>query len=325
MNRAFGLAALILLGGLLTACAAGAPSAAEPPTATAQALAAVEPTTSAATATATLAPTTVAPSPTAPAPTATTPPAPTSLGLSASTVAAGEAQPTPRPAPPPDPGTGESELVPDPSTLEHPWMEQGPNPKEVALTFDAGADRGYAAEILDLLRDEGIKASFGMTGLWAEANPDLVQRMVAEGHMLFNHTWDHRSLTGASTGQPPMTAEEVAQQLGDTEAIVRELTGYELKPYFRTPLAEYDETSLRYLADNGYYVTIWWTCDTYGWKGWTANQITDYCTTNVKPHEIILLHVGAGASGDYLSLPAMIAFFRNEGYAFVTVEEMLQP
>ena len=119
-----------------------------------------------------------------------------------------------RPPPPPDPGTGLSTIV-----------DRGTNGRlEVALTFDAGADTGYAAEILDLLRDEGIKATFGMTGVWAEANPELVQRMAAEGHQLINHTWDHSSLTGANTQMPPMTPEQVAQQLADTEAVVRDLT-----------------------------------------------------------------------------------------------------
>ena len=66
-----------------------------------------------------------------------------------------------RPPPPPDPGTGLSTIV-----------DRGTNGLlEVALTFDAGADTGYAAEILDLLRDEGIKASFGMTGVWARRIP----------------------------------------------------------------------------------------------------------------------------------------------------------
>src|SRR5688572_15223605 len=67
----------------------------------------------------------------------------------------------------------------------------------LTLTFDAGSDRGYAPLILDTLRDEGIKASFGMTGGWAGANPDLIHRMVNEGHHLMNHSWTHRSFTGA--------------------------------------------------------------------------------------------------------------------------------
>jgi peptidoglycan-N-acetylglucosamine deacetylase len=220
-----------------------------------------------------------------------------------------------RPPPPPDPGTGLSTIV-----------DRGTNGRlEVALTFDAGADTGYAAEILDLLHDEGIKATFGMTGLWAQANPDLVRRMVAEGHQLINHTWDHSSLTGANTQMPPMTPEEVAKQLDDTEAVVRDLTGYEMRPYFRPPYGDYDEDSLRYLYDDGYSETIWWTCDTRGWAGWGAQQIIDYCTTNIAEDEILLLHVGASAAGDFEALPGLIKFFRDSGYDYVTIEQMLQP
>ena len=220
-----------------------------------------------------------------------------------------------RPAAPPDPGTGLSTLI-----------EGGTNGRlEVALTFDAGADTGYGAEILDLLREEGIPATFGMTGIWAQENPDLVQRMAAEGHQLMNHTWDHSSLTGANTQMPAMTPEQVAQQLADTEAVVRDLTGYEMRPYFRPPYGDYDAASLEYLYDNGYYLSIWWTCDTRGWAGWGAQEIIDYCTTNIAEDEIILLHVGAAAAGDFEALPGLIQFFRDSGYAFVTIEQMLQP
>ena len=326
MSRAFGVVGLLLVAVLLGGCAAGAPTtgAGPEPTATAQPIAAVQPTLAPA-ATATPVPPTVPPEP-SPTPTApaTEPAGAAFAGAGAPAIIQPAAEPTLRPAPPPDPGTGLSVIVPDPATLESPLLG-APEPKEVALTFDAGADTGYAAAILDLLAAEGIKATFGMTGQWAEANPELVERMVAEGHQLINHTWDHGSLTGANTGLPPMSAEEVAWQLGDTEAIVKELTGYDMKPYFRPPYGDHDETSLRYLYDNGYYLTIWWTCDTHGWAGWDAGKIAGYCTTNIKPHEIILLHVGAGAAGDYESLPAMIDFFRQQGYAFVTVEQMLQP
>jgi peptidoglycan/xylan/chitin deacetylase (PgdA/CDA1 family) len=220
-----------------------------------------------------------------------------------------------RPAAPAEDGSGLSQII-----------EGGSNGRlEVALTFDAGADTGYAPQILDYLRDQGIKATFGMTGQWAELNPELVQRMVAEGHQLINHTWDHASLTGANTGMPPMTPEEVTQELASTENLVLNLTGYEMRPYFRPPYGDYDATSLRYLYENGYYLTIWWTCDSHGWAGWGAQEIIDYCTTNLVEDEILLLHVGAAAAGDFEALPGLIQFFRDNGYAFVTVEQMLQP
>jgi peptidoglycan/xylan/chitin deacetylase (PgdA/CDA1 family) len=222
---------------------------------------------------------------------------------------------TSRPAAPGEDGSGMSQII-----------EGGSNGRlEVALTFDAGADTGYAPQILDYLQNEGIKATFGMTGQWAEANPELVQRMVNEGHQLINHTWDHASLTGANTGMPPMTPEEVAQELASTEDLVRNLTGYEMRPYFRPPYGDYDATSLGYLYENGYYLTIWWTCDSHGWAGWGSQEIIDYCTTNLAEDEILLLHVGAAAAGDFEALPGLIQFFRDNGYSFVTVEQMLQP
>lgn len=233
----------------------------------------------------------------------------------ADTAAAPAAQ-TDRPPAPPPPADGMSALI-----------EGGTSGRrEVALTIDAGADTGYASEILDLLRDEGIHATFGMTGLWAQANPDLVKRMVAEGHQLINHTWDHPSLTGANTGMPALTPEELAQELEETETFVSDLTGgYEMRPYFRPPYGDYDATSLGYLYNDGYYFSIMWTCDTRGWAGWDAQKIVDYCTTNIKDNEIILMHTGAAAVGDFEAMPGLIQFFRDNGYAFVTVEQMLQP
>ena len=122
-----------------------------------------------------------------------------------------------------------------------------------------------------------------------------------------------------------MTPEQVAQQLADTEAVVRDLTGYEMRPYFRPPYGDYDAASLGYLYDNGYYLSIWWTCDTHGWAGWGAQEIIDYCTTNIAEDEILLLHVGDAAAADFEALPGLIQFFRDSGYAFVTIEQMLQP
>lgn len=297
------------------------------PTATPEQLAAVQSTTAPLVAAPTATP--VLPTaPPAPPPTATPLP-PTAVSATTATIpAVGAAEgfaPDGRPALPPPPADGLSILVPDPNSYESPLFGEDPTELQVALTFDAGADAGYTADILDRLRDEGVIASFGMTGQFAEANPDLVRRMADEGHMLFNHTWNHDSLTGENTGAPPMTAAEVAEQLQSTEAVVMDLTGYDMKPFFRPPYGDYDAASLGYVADNGYYVTVYWTCDTRGWDGWDAAKITGYCTTNIKPHEIILLHVGAGAAGDYESLPSMIATFRELGYAFVTVEEMVAP
>lgn len=197
--------------------------------------------------------------------------------------------------------------------------------REIALTFDAGADRGYAEEILDLLAAEGVAASFGILGQWAEANPDLARRMVEEGHMLFNHSWSHASLTGATTGTAPLTYAEVVQELEHTERVLAEITGgYQLRPYFRPPYGDYDATSLEYLARAGYTVALLWSCDSRDSLGATAEEILSTCMYAAPPGRIVLLHVGA-QSAAYEALPRMIASLREQGFSFVTAAQVLQP
>lgn len=193
------------------------------------------------------------------------------------------------------------------------------------MTFDAGADRGYAAEILDLLQAEGITASFGILGQWAEANPDLVRRMVDEGHMLFNHTWSHPSLTGFTTGAGPLTYDEVAAELAQTEQVVAEITGSpQMRPYVRPPYGDYDATSLEYLGRAGYAFTLMWSCDSRDSLGATAEEILASCIYTAQPGRIVLLHVGA-QSAAYEALPRMIASLREQGFTFVTVDQILRP
>src|SRR5690606_33947410 len=88
---------------------------------------------------------------------------------------------------------------------------------EVALTFDAGSDVGYASAILDTLAANGIRASFGLTGRWTADPPDVVARMAREGHQLLNHTWSHPSFTGRSSGSGPLSRAERINQIQRAE------------------------------------------------------------------------------------------------------------
>lgn len=192
----------------------------------------------------------------------------------------------------------------------------------VSLTFDAGADRGFAEDILDTLRDEGVVATFGMTGRWAEDNPDLVLRMVDEGHTLMNHTESHRSFTGFSTGDSPLTSAERAEELRVTEEVIEGIAGYTLRPYFRPPYGDYDDSVLGDLAANGYTVNVMWTVDSLGWRGLTAEEITQRVVDGTVPGAIHLFHVGA-QSQDAAALPSVINELRSAGYEFVTIHAMV--
>lgn len=185
-----------------------------------------------------------------------------------------------------------------------------------ALTFDAGSDRGYTVEILNTLSARGIKATFGMTGLWAQANPDLLQRIVADGHTLMNHSWDHPSF-------PSLSSAARRDQLKRTEDIVRQITGAELRPYFRPPFGAYDEATLADVAAAGYTWNIMWSIDTLGWQGLSAAAITERVINGMAPGGIVLMHVGA-ASQDAAALPGMIDRLEAMGYSFATVQEFVE-
>jgi peptidoglycan/xylan/chitin deacetylase (PgdA/CDA1 family) len=287
-----------------SATVAGAPAS---PMATATA-------TSIPTATATLQPTaTATPSPTATPlpPTATATPLPTATLPPTATPTTVPPTVTPQPT---------ATTVPTGEVLT---VTQGDTQQlVVALTFDAGADRGNGAQILDTLRDNGVVGTFGLTGAWAEANPDLVQRIAAEGHGMLNHTYDHQSWTGYSTGAAPLSSAARADELRHTEQIVRDNAGVELKPYFRPPYGDYDDSVLADLAANGYTVNVLWTVDTLGWNGESVDGIRQRVADALAPGEIVLMHVGAD-SQDAAALPGVLDELRAAGYSCVTVQQLV--
>ncbi len=185
----------------------------------------------------------------------------------------------------------------------------------VALTFDAGSDRGFAAEIMDTLAVHGIRASFGMTGRWAESNPDLLRRMVEEGHTLINHTYDHPHMETLGT-------EQRLWQLARTEEIINGITGATTKPYFRPPYGSYNNQVLIDVAAAGYRYSVMWTVDCLGWKGIPASEVAARCEDALQPGAILLMHVGA-ASTDYAALEDIIAAIDRGGYRYATIPELL--
>ncbi len=196
--------------------------------------------------------------------------------------------------------------------------------RAVALTFDAGADVRYTADILRTLRENGVRATFGVTGIWAEQNRDLLFAIAADGHQIINHTYDHRSFTGASTGEPPLTPEERALELSRAEVTVYRYTSRSTKPYFRPPYGDIDDSVLRDAAANRYDTVVMWTVDTLGWDGATAEQILQRAVELAEPGAIYVMHVGS-VSQDALALRAIISALRADGYDFETIHELLTP
>lgn len=188
----------------------------------------------------------------------------------------------------------------------------------VALTFDAGADRGYAEDILDTLLDEQVPATFGMTGRWAEVNPELVQRMATDGHLVINHTYDHRSFTGRSDHLRGLSSDQRVNELLEADAVIAPLIGHSTCPWYRLPYGDGDAWAAGDSAEIGYTQQVGWTVDTLGWRGAPVQSIVDRSLRLAAPNAVYVMHVGV-QSRDGPALPLIIEGLRAAGYGFATV------
>ena len=213
---------------------------------------------------------------------------------------------------------------PTPATTAQVIRRGDASRRVVALSFDAAADTGFASQILDTLKANGITASFSISGQWAERNPDLVRRIAREGHLLMNHSYDHASFTGLSTGEAPLTRAERWEQLDRTDAAVQDLTGRTTRPYFRPPYGDYDASVNADLAARGYAYNVLWTVDSGGWAGLPAADIVRRCLDGAEPGAIYVFHVGA-ASQDTAALQPIIDGLRETGYSMTTISDLITP
>ena len=243
--------------------------------------------------------TTVEPSATATTPTAASPEPPTA-----------ESPPVTEP-PAPDPTTAptpaaDAPLVP-PYTAVLGWTGVG----QVAyLTFDDGP--GPATErILDILAAHGVKATFCQLGTKVTENPAVAQRVVAEGHTVCNHSWDHSSPFDA------LSRESLDQQLGSTQNAISAATGVTPR-YFRAPEGRFGNPggSVLQAAQRARTVPLGWAVDSVDWRQPGAATMTTNVLTAVTPGAAILLHDGGGADRAQTveALPGIITGLQAAGY-----------
>jgi peptidoglycan-N-acetylglucosamine deacetylase len=236
-------------------------------------------------------------------------------------------EPTPEPTPQPavTPASDQQEPPPVYADCDSPALEvrRGNSTRQmVALTFDAGSDAGYTSQILQTLSDAGVKASFSLTGEWSQAHPDLVKAIAAGGHLLMNHSYDHPSFTGLSTGAGPLSTQQRIDELDRADAVIRSITGQTTKPYFRPPYADFDGSVLCDIYADGYYYLVMWTVDTMGWNGAPADEIVQTSLSRAKPGAIYIMHVGS-QSQDAAALPRVIDGLRAQNYSFGTIADIL--
>lgn len=191
--------------------------------------------------------------------------------------------------------------------------------KIVALTFDDGPDKKYTKQVLDILEENQIKATFFVIGKNIKEYPNAMKEIVAGGHAVGVHTWSHANLT-------KLTASGIKTEMEQTSKLLKDDLGVETN-FMRPPFGAMDDRTLQILADLGFY-TIKWSVDTRDWAGTTSNVIIQNVNGNVKPGGIVLQHSAGGKGGNLdntiKALPIIIKDLKAKGYQFVTVPEMLQ-
>jgi peptidoglycan/xylan/chitin deacetylase (PgdA/CDA1 family) len=193
----------------------------------------------------------------------------------------------------------------------------------VALTFDCGSGGQGMRSIRHTLTDAGIRATFFVTGRYAEAHPRQLAGLVAAGHVVGNHTMAHPHLN-------TLDGPSVRREVRDGAAAVEARTGRATRPWFRFPFGEYTPRTLRIVNDMG-FAAIGWTVDSRGWLGTSSGTRRDLVRrvmAALRPGAIVLMHVGAnpddGTTYDADALPRLIERMRAAGYGFTTVRRLLR-
>lgn len=191
-----------------------------------------------------------------------------------------------------------------------------PSKKRIDLTFDDGPEDTYTPQILEILRQKGVKATFFVVGEMAKEYPERLKQIYREGHAIGNHTWDHPHL-------PELTDQQFNENIQSTTAEIEKIIGF--KPdLFRPPFGEIEDRQVAMLNKQGYR-SIMWTADTKDWSGVSAEEIVSRVKQDASPGVIALQH-NYHASGQFetvKALPQIIDELRSQGYEFVTVPTLL--
>ncbi|NIR51800.1 polysaccharide deacetylase family protein [candidate division KSB1 bacterium] len=222
---------------------------------------------------------------------------------------------------------------------------------KIAITFDGGYMANASAEILDILKESNVKCTLFLTGLFIQNHPDMVRRMVEEGHEIGNHTWSHPHLTTFVENGEHLTRETVTRQflqkeLNDTVDAFVACTGTKMAPFWRAPFGEHNLEIREWAAELGYRHIGWtvgdgwdnhmdtmdWVADTTSSAYYNSDEIVEKVLNfgNGSDFEangaIVIMHLGTLRDKDlpHKKLPKMINGLNEKGYELVSVSELLQ-
>ena len=186
--------------------------------------------------------------------------------------------------------------------------------KNIYLTFDEGYEAGYTPEILRVLKDNNVNATFFITAHYLNTQPELIKQMIDEGHIVGNHTVNHKSM-------PSLTKEEITKEVMDLHKAIYDKFGYEMK-YIRPPKGELSEYSINVTNSLGYKTIMW----SFAYEDWDENKQPDEAKSkqkildNVHNGEIMLLHGNSKTNTNILE--EVIKEIKEMGYEFKSLNEL---
>jgi len=193
-----------------------------------------------------------------------------------------------------------------------------PSEKVLYLTFDAGYENGFTAQILDILKDHEVPAAFFLVGDYLEMEPDLVRRMAEEGHTVGNHTWSHPDMSNISDKAA------FEEELRQVENAYRRITKREMEKYYRPPQGNYSEENLSMAKELG-YKTVFWSLAYADWDNNvqpTAEQAFSKLIPRVHPGAVVLLHSTSKTNAAILD--ELLTKWEEMGYSFAPISALFE-
>lgn len=188
--------------------------------------------------------------------------------------------------------------------------------KKIYLTFDAGYENGCTPAILDALKKHSVKAAFFVVGNYIETCPDLVKRMVEEGHLVGNHTYHHPDMSAIADKA------DFQEELSSLEALYQETTAQEMPKYYRPPQGKFSESNLRQAKELGYR-TVFWSLAYVDWyqdQQPSHQEAMNKLTSRIHPGAVVLLHSTSTTNAEILD--ELLTCWEDMGYTFGTLPEL---
>lgn len=186
--------------------------------------------------------------------------------------------------------------------------------KEIYLTFDNGYENGYTPAILDILKENDVKAAFFVQGTYIDKNPEIIKRMGREGHLVANHTNNHPKMTKISDGK-------LKDEIQEVEYKYKKITGVDMPKFFRPPAGVFSERTLALTQQLGYKTVFWsmayrdWVVDDQPGKEAAYQHVID----NIHNGAVILLHAVSQSNTE--ALDDIIKELKEQGYQFKSLNE----